>query len=133
MPIPIVFARDPPARRTPASVLILKCLHDPELKIGDLVQKLLHPRFESVLRNNVDTARSNDAIVDHESVDRVWTMSLPNRRPEIFHDLDRIELSHSNSHSTHDRYELGRVLSRDNVWEQDADLRAASIASCRKS
>jgi hypothetical protein len=44
---PIVFARDPPARRNAAAVLILECLHDLELKIGDPLQKLLYPIFET--------------------------------------------------------------------------------------
>jgi hypothetical protein len=57
---PIVFARDPPARRNAAAVLILECLHDLELKIGDPLQKLRHPIFGFVLRNNVDAARGND-------------------------------------------------------------------------
>jgi len=50
---PIVFARDPPARRNPASVLILKCLHDPELKIVQITESREGPRRkEFVYRTN---------------------------------------------------------------------------------
>jgi len=93
----IVFALDPPARRNATSVLVLKCLHDLELKIRAFLQKLFHPLFEFGFRSNVDTARRNDEIVDDESVDRVYVLPLPHHRPEIFHDFDRIELFHSNS------------------------------------
>jgi hypothetical protein len=47
-------------QRDAAAVLILECLHDLELKIGDLLQKLRYPILEFVLRNNVDAARGND-------------------------------------------------------------------------
>src|SRR4029453_9642608 len=68
---PVVFASDAPTRRNATSLLVLKCFHDLELKIRDFLQKLFHPRFESVLGNDVDTNRRNDEIVDDESVDRV--------------------------------------------------------------
>jgi hypothetical protein len=54
---------------------MMECLHDLELKIGDL-QKMFHPLFESVLRNNVDTVRSNDEIGNYKSGDRILTLPV---------------------------------------------------------
>src|SRR5581483_11400502 len=81
-------------QRDAAAGFVLKCLDDLELEIGDLFQKLLHPFFELFFRNDIDAAAGDDKIVDYEFVDRLGMARRPDRRPEIFDDLDRVNFFH---------------------------------------
>src|SRR6185312_2691645 len=86
----VVLTSQPPTGGDAAAVSVLERLQDLEMEIVDRRQEAFDPFLEVLAAGDGFAARTDDEVIDHESVDRPRVMGVPHLLPEGVHNVDGI-------------------------------------------